>query len=259
MASSRVTVRRKETGCFIGKCGCSTGWRGSETDFGDELHLERMKMLLHPKAVSSMQAKLQNDSVLAGSPEESRPSLQLMKRVLIAAFIVAAMVLLAQNFLWVGTVPAKGSAFDVDPARDFHFEFGRGSAWKGLDTVSFGRNGVVTLFRQDPQESWQRSSLKLDADAIVRIFASVSSEGIMKMPAAYSRTGIRDGTQWILWIEQDGKSKAIYFNNDFPSGISRLAERIDAELASGLAGAEWTNVPTQESRKHENPLWNIIK
>ena len=182
-----------------------------------------------------------------------------MKRVLTAALIVIAMVLLAQNFLWFRTVPAKGAVVEVDPARDFHFEFGRGSGWHGLDTVSFGRDGVVTLFRQHPQAGWQRSSLKLDADAIVRIFASVSSEGIMKMRSAYSRTGIRDGTQWILWIEQDGKSKAIYFDNNFPSGISRLAERIDVELASGLAGAEWKNVPIQESRKHEKPLWKSIK
>lgn len=182
-----------------------------------------------------------------------------MKKVLTAVFIVIALVWFTQNPPWIKTVPAKGPAFVVDPARDFHFEFGRGSGWHGLETVAFGTDGVVTLFRLHPQVGWQRSSLKLDADAIGRLFSVVNSEGIMKMPAIYHHTEILDGTQWVLWIEQDGKSKAIYFNNYFPSGIIRLAERVDAELASGLTGAAWKDVPAQESRAHEKPLWNSIK
>jgi hypothetical protein len=136
----------------------------------------------------------------------------LMKKVLTAVVIVIAVVWLTQNPPWIKTVPAKGPAFVVDPARDFHFELGRGSGWHGLETVAFGRDGVLTLFRQHRQAGWQRSALKLNVEAIARIFAVVNSEGIMKMPSSYQHTLIEDGTQWVLWISQDGMSKAIYFD-----------------------------------------------
>jgi len=155
--------------------------------------------------------------------------------------------------------PAKTEAFSVDLGKDFHFELGRGSGLDGLDTVAFGRDGKVTLFRQHPQGSWQTTSLELSAEALARIFDEVKSQEIMKMPAAY-HANVQDGTQWVLWIRQDEKSKAIYFNNYFPAEVRRLAERLDRELAAaGIAGAPWKELSKTKVREHEKALWSSIK
>lgn len=166
---------------------------------------------------------------------------------------------MGQEFPLSRTSPSKTPAFTVDPIKDFHFELGRGSGWMGLDTIAFGRDGVVTLHKQLPEARWQTATLKLDAAAVGRIFKAVRTEGIMKMAAAY-HAEVNDGTQWVLWIKQADHTKAIYFNNHFPQAVRRLAKVIDTELdAAGLATVRWKKVPTKQFRLHEKPLWNSIK
>jgi hypothetical protein len=166
---------------------------------------------------------------------------------------------LAEPFPLSRTIPSKTPAFTVDPTKDFHFELGRGSGWMGLDTIAFGRDGVVTLYRQLPKARWQTATLRLDAAALRRIFETVRAQGIMKMAAAY-HADVYDGTQWLLWIKQADHTKAIYFNNHFPQAGRRLAAVMDAELiAAGLATVRWKKVPTKEFRLHEKPLWNSLK
>ena len=159
----------------------------------------------------------------------------------------------------VTQTPATGAPFVVDTSKDFHFEIGRGSGSEGLDTIAFGRDGRATLFRQQPQGKWQTTSLELGPEALERVFDSVRSEKVMQMPSAYHAEVI-DGTQWILWITQGVHAKAVYFNNHFPKGITRLADLVDKELESaGLKSATWKSVPPMESRKHDQPLWDCIR
>lgn len=167
--------------------------------------------------------------------------------------------LLGQEFPLSRTSPSKTPAFTVDPTKDFQFELGRGSGMAGLDTIAFGRDGVVTLYKRLPEERWRTATLTLDAAAMGRIFEAVRTEGIMKMAAAY-HADMNDGTQWVLWIKQEEHTKAIYCNNHFPQAVRRLAKLIDTELgAAGLETVQWKMVPKKEFRQHEKPLWNSIK
>lgn len=175
------------------------------------------------------------------------------------ATVTLVLTSMGQEFPLSRTSPSKTPAFTVDPTKDFHFELGRGSGWAGLDTISFGRDGVVTLYKQLPEERWRTATLTLDTAAIGRIFDAVRTEGIMTMAAAY-HADMNDGTQWVLWIKQADLSKAIYFNNHFPQAVRRLAKVIDSELDSaGLETVRWKKVPKNKVRLHEKPLWNSIK
>jgi len=157
------------------------------------------------------------------------------------------------------TEPATSAPFSVDPGRAFHFELGRGSGSGGLDTVAFGHDGVVTVFRQQPVGKWQTTTVTLSREAIARIFAEVKTQGVMNLLAAY-HAEVHDGTQWVLWIRQDEKSKAIYFDNHFPKEVRLLAACLDKELASaGLSDAAWKNVSQERFREHEKNLWNSLR
>ncbi|MEZ5432098.1 MAG: hypothetical protein R3F31_13180 [Verrucomicrobiales bacterium] len=43
----------------------------------------------------------------------------------------------------------------------------------GLDTIAFGRDGVVTLYKQFPDARWQTATITIEAAAIGRIFEAV--------------------------------------------------------------------------------------
>ena len=182
-----------------------------------------------------------------------------MKLLILVTLIATAVTACSKELALARTEPSKKAAFAVDTGKGFHFELGRGSGMDGLDTVAFGRDGVVTMFRQHPQGKWQTAALKLPPIAITRIFEVVKAQKIMKMPSAF-HADVHDGTQWVLWIKQNQKFKAIYFNNYFPAGVKRLAEQLDQELAAvGLIRAEWKDVPIKKFREHEKPLWKSVK
>lgn len=175
---------------------------------------------------------------------------------LVLASVVTA---LSREFPLARITPSKTEAFVVDPTKAFHFEFGRGSGLSGLDTIAFDLDGVVQIYQQRREGSWQTGTLKLDPDSIQRIFDTIKNEDIMKMPAVY-HADVLDGTQWVLWLTQGAHSKAIYFNNYFPAEIRRLAKLLDAELESaGLPNVRWKQVARAESGLHQKALWNSIK
>jgi hypothetical protein len=181
-----------------------------------------------------------------------------MKALIVALFSMT-LVAYGEDHPLSKTEPDKSAPFTVDLGRAFHFELGRGSGMDGLDTVAFGLDGVVSMFRQQPIGKWQSTTIRLGPEAVARIFEQVKSQGIMKMPAAY-HADVSDGTQWVLWIRQDEKSKVIYFNNYFPKEVRTLAASLDKELASaGLSSAAWKDVPARNAREHEKALWNTLK
>lgn len=164
-----------------------------------------------------------------------------------------------QEFPLARSIPAKTAPFEIDPSAEFHFAFGQGSGMDGLDTLQFGRDGIVTLHRNTSKGRWQTATITLDSNSIRRILQTLETENIMGMSAKY-HADVSDGSQWILWITQGPRSKAIYFDNYFPQGIRRLAKVLDRELAAaGIATLKWKRVPKKESRLHEASLWNSIK
>src|SRR3954469_11233395 len=52
----------------------------------------------------------------------------------------------------------------IELGKPMEIDFGRGSAWHGLDTVRITTNGAVTLYKQtriNSQRAWQTASLEL--------------------------------------------------------------------------------------------------
>lgn len=182
-------------------------------------------------------------------------------KVLLHCILPVLMLLTAkcQEFPLARSIPSKTAPFAIDPSAEFHFAFGRGSGMDGLDTILFGRDGIVTLHRKTSKGRWQTATITLDSNSIRRILETTEAEHIMAMSAKY-HADVSDGSQWILWITQGSRSKSIYFDNYFPQGIRRLATVLDSELAAaGIAAMKWKGVPMKESRLHEESLWNSIK
>jgi hypothetical protein len=173
--------------------------------------------------------------------------------------VVLSVQVCAWEFPLARTDPSKTKPFIVDLSKPFHFELGRGSGWMGLDTIAFGEDGIVTLHRQVSDARWKTATVRLELEAIKRVFDAVRSESIMKMPAAY-HADVEDGSQWVLWIRQGALSKSVYFNNFLPEGVRNLAGVVDAEITrAGISNARWSKVPDKQFRQHEKALWNSRK
>jgi hypothetical protein len=100
----------------------------------------------------------------------------------------------------------------------------------------------------------------LPASEVKKIVDLVNSSRLTSMGRSYSAPGIADGTQWVLWIEQSGAGKSIYFNNAFPNEIRTLAVGLDGSLQrAGLGQASWRATPTQAARDRQAALWARIQ
>jgi len=158
-------------------------------------------------------------------------------------------------------------AFTIDRTQPFWLEFGRGSAWHGLDTIKIDQTGRVVLHRMNStrQEnvevlSWEVGSLQLPPEGVAEVVKAVESDGLMGLQKAYRHENVADGTQWVVWIKQGEQEKSVFFDNRFPPAITRFAEHLDAVLErAGLDKVEWQPVPERESRQHERELWDSIK
>jgi hypothetical protein len=156
--------------------------------------------------------------------------------------------------------------FSVDRTQPFRLEFGRGSGWNGLDTVKLDETGRVVLHRLDSEAragatvpAWQVASMQLSADAVDEVLGSVQANDLMRLHRAYHED-VLDGTQWLLWVRQGDREKAVYFDNNFPWAIKQFAEDLDAILArAGSDTVTWQRVPDRMARKHERELWDSIK
>jgi hypothetical protein len=150
------------------------------------------------------------------------------------------------------------SAFHIDPRQPWRIEFGRGSGWHGLDTVKLDQTGHAVLHRLKGGDSWETATLDLPADTVTKVLEAVEANHLLELDKAY-HAAVADGTQWVLCIQQQDRRKVVYFNNHFPDQIVRFARKFD-EVLSASAGANlrWRAVPSWESRKHEQALWDSI-
>lgn len=154
---------------------------------------------------------------------------------------------------------SNGPVFEVDAAKDFCIELGRGSGMDGLETVAISSDGTVVLHRLTKPRGWVTATLVLPQDALKRILTSLKVEKVMAMADAY-HAGIADGTQWVLTVAQGDRHKAIYFDNHFPQPVLRFASIIDTELrAAGESTLRWKSVPKARWGDHDAQLWGSIK
>jgi hypothetical protein len=162
---------------------------------------------------------------------------------------------------WVGRNDQP--AFSIDPTQPFRLEFGRGSGRDGLETVRVNPDGRVVLYRlkQGQQEyAWETSTLQLSPETLTKVLQAVEANGLTQLQPTYQNPKIADGTQWVLWIKQGEREKAVYFNNSFPPQITHFAKQLDSMLlAAGLDKATWQLVPANEPRRHDHELWESIK
>ena len=149
--------------------------------------------------------------------------------------------------------------FELDAAKDYRIEFGRGSGLDGLDTVAVSSDGAAVLHRLTKTRGWATATLTLSHTALERILNSLKVQRIMFMADAY-HADIADGNQWVLTVTQGDRRKAIYFNNHFPKSILRFAAVIDAELReAGETALHWSLVPRARWGDHDTRLWNSIR
>jgi hypothetical protein len=157
-------------------------------------------------------------------------------------------------------------AFRIDPAQPFRLEFGRGSGVHGLNTIKIDHAGRVVFHRMKSVRredatalSRKTATLQLAPEAVGEVLNAVEANGLMRLHKAY-HGDVHDGAQWICWIRQGEREKAVYFNNNFPREITTFAKQLDGILArAGSAKLAWQPVGLGESRQHGQELWASIK
>ena len=103
--------------------------------------------------------------------------------------------------------------------------------------------------------SWQTATAPLPPDATAKVLDAVDADGLLSLATAY-HANVADGTQWVLRVRQGARQKAAYFNNHFPDGIVRFADRLDTIVAESVGqDLRWWGVPVARERQHEQELW----
>jgi len=151
--------------------------------------------------------------------------------------------------------------FPIDPEKPFHLEFGRGSGWHGLSVVILDESGQTILSREGSTfrdgviyQDWSTTEITLPHDLIREIASAVNANAIITLNKSYSGH-VYDGTQWVFLIAQGNNQKAVYFDNKFPSAITRFAKSLDEILArGGLPKADWKS----GGRALDQTLWKSI-
>jgi hypothetical protein len=126
--------------------------------------------------------------------------------------------------------PDTRPAFVLDASKPFVIELGRGGGLDGYDIVKFDQSGKLELTRRTASGDYDLAALQLTNDEVQALVQLVKTNQLTSMGRMYSDPHIADGSQWILWIEQQPAEKSIYFNNAFPAQITALADGIDALL-----------------------------
>lgn len=155
--------------------------------------------------------------------------------------------------------PDTRPAFALDPSKPFVVELGRGSGRSGLYVVRFDESGAAELHQYSNGPGAQEVSLRLPPADVKALTDLANQERLTGMGRSYS-TGVMDGTQWVLWIQQGASEKSVYFDNSFPAPIGRFADALDAAVTrAGLGTAAWRAVPRQVEEGRQRALWKRIE
>ena len=134
---------------------------------------------------------------------------------------------------------------------------GRGSGWFGLETIEVDQDLNAKIYRETGS-GWEMCTLNLANDEWRRITASIEKYQLYKLDRAY-HADVADGTQWILWIVQNGRSKSVYCNNYFPENLREFAQEFDSIFDIHDDLLEWTIVPANLVGKHDDQIWDSVK
>lgn len=163
------------------------------------------------------------------------------------------------------TVADPAGALPFDPSLPFRLELGRGSAPDGLETVLIEPNGAATFHRrgnmiwdavnQRRDQQWETCQLQLDQLALTSIARAIIDHRIGQLESQY-HADVHDGTQWLLRLTQNNRTKRVYFNNHFPQSIQDFAQLIDEQVSrSGLSQVIWKQVDSQKNDEYQTALW----
>ena len=153
------------------------------------------------------------------------------------------------------SVPDKRPVFSIQSDTSFAIEFGRGSGWHGLDTISIDEIGMV-LIHQITNSGLEKSSFTLKPSEVMDILASLRLHEIMNLDREYHDESIADGTQWVFLVTQGDNTKTIYFNNHFPKEITDFASDLDSILHIDDRKLHWETAGSDEVSER---LWDAIK
>ena len=147
------------------------------------------------------------------------------------------------------------AVMDFKPDKPFHLEFGRGSGWHGLEVVKLNEKGLLETYEFSPD--YRRGVCLLEPDVIREVAGWLVENNVFEMNKAYS-AGVNDGSQWIIWIKQNGVEKSVYFDNYFPKAIQNFATSLDAKMKTfKMEYADW--VGPREGSDYQKAIWASIR
>lgn len=153
-----------------------------------------------------------------------------------------------------------GQPDPIQPDQKFEIQFGRGSGWHGLDLLRITSDGEAWFEYQTETDNgvWHRKRFHVGDQRLADLRDAINALNPWGMAAAY-HGNVHDGTQWVLLVRVDGKSKSVYFDNNFPGRITQFAGFIDRAILEPLAEPIAPEVvPARHHRKHEKDIWASI-
>ena len=139
----------------------------------------------------------------------------------------------------------------------FRISLGRGSGLYGLETIAIDEN-LLAVVHRETSAGWETCRVELTINEWGAIVDAIEQNNLFSLDRAY-HANVADGTQWVLWIEQNGQSKTVYCNNFFPDQIRKFADEIDIVFDIDDDLLEWKSVPDKLIGNHDNRLWAAIK
>lgn len=149
-------------------------------------------------------------------------------------------------------VKDDGRPFIFDPEVPFVLELGRGNTWHGLNPITIHSSGEMEVYikridrkrlmQGDAKNYRMKANFRLSPEEIHRVSSLVVGLNLPSMHKAY-RTEIADGSQWILRMTQQGRSKSVYFSNYFPAAIRTFSHELYRLVLKYENQVKWLEVP----------------
>jgi hypothetical protein len=100
----------------------------------------------------------------------------------------------------------------------------------------------------------------IDEEEVQALRDKIAELGISRLENQYREPKVADGTQWCLLIQEAGKSKSVYCDNQFPEEMIALADFVHGLVIEPYAAKiEEEHVSSSEHRKQEKKLWESIQ
>ncbi|MSU78602.1 MAG: hypothetical protein EXS16_10980 [Gemmataceae bacterium] len=153
-----------------------------------------------------------------------------------------------------------GQLDPMQPDEVFELQFGRGSGWLGLDVLRIVSKSEASYEYRVDGGDWHRKKFKLNDAEMASLRNAITQMNVWAMERAYSRPERADGTQWVLLVRENGKSRSVYFDNNFPEAIRNFAEFVDQKIIVPYADTlNPTVVPERHHLKHQKAIWESIR